>query len=416
MKLFVKILKAWWFPWLTLGAILRLTVAAVTVHPDTWALNFTSYLFAFRGIPNIYDYLASLSPFHEWSKLYGPAVFTYPPFAYFTLGTFMAILKPFFNFSFMNWFVNHSLNESFGNPEIFRHLFLLKLPYLFFDLGIALLLLKEGKGKFLLWIFNPLAFYSSFMVGQFDVIPVFFVILGLYLAASGRKNWAVVSLGIGGSLKLFPLLFLPLFVLIMGKNNWEKAKLAVLGILPYSLTILPFLSSPAFRQVVLFSNQSQKMLFMGLPVSGAETIYVFVFFLVMLWLWVGYGKRQISDLWKYVLVTLLLFFSVTHYHPQWFLWVTPFLIWELTENNFRHVAIVVILFFCWLTITFLFEPSLSYGLFSPLWPKLGKVQGLSEFLSPYINVFQFKSITRSIFAGASLFLVFRLFADEKVNA
>ena len=181
MKLLVKTLKSWWFPWIAIGIIIRLAIAAITVHPDLWALNFSGYLLAFKGVPNIYDYLASLSPAHEWSKLYGPAVFSYPPLAYFLLGGLMFLLRPFINFSFLEWFTNHSLVDSLNNPAIFHHLFLLKLPYLFFDLGVAFLLLKffgqakQKKLALLLWLFNPLALYTSFMVSQFDIIPVFFV-------------------------------------------------------------------------------------------------------------------------------------------------------------------------------------------------------------------------------------------------
>lgn len=421
MKLLVKILKSWWFPWLVLGVILRLVLAAITAHPDLWALNFSGYLLAFKGVPNIYDYLAGLPGDHEWSKLYGPAVFTYPPLAYFSLGIFVFFLKPFFNLSFLTWFTNHSLIDSLGNPELFRHLILLKFPYLFFDIGMAFLFLglfkeeRKKKWAFLLWIFNPLSFYTSFMVGQFDVIPVFFVILSLYLASLGRKNWALVLLGIGGSLKLFPLLFLPFFILVLGKNNWEKARLAFLGGLPYFLTIFPFLSSSAFRQVVLFSNQSQKMLFMGLSVSGAEGLYVFVVFLVLLWFWAGYTKHKMDDLWKYIFVTLLLFFSVTHYHPQWFLWITPFMILEMVKSGFQNKWLHLTLFTSWFLLLLFFEPSLSYGLFSPLWSQLAKAQGISEILVRYIDIFQFKNLIRSIFAATAIFLSFRLFTRPKVD-
>lgn len=419
MKLLVKTLKSWWFPWVAIGIIIRLAIAAITVHPDLWALNFSGYLFAFKGVPNIYDYLANLSPAHEWSKLYGPAVFSYPPLAYFLLGGLMLLLKPLINFSFLEWFINHSLSESLRNPEIFRHLFLLKLPYLFFDLGIAFLLLKffgqakQKKTALLLWLFNPLALYTSFMVGQFDIIPVFFVILGLYMASLSKKHWAVVFLGVGGSLKLFPLLFLPLFVLILGKNGWEKLKLGFLGLLPYFLTIVPFIPSPAFRQVVLFSNQSQKMLFMSLPVSGAEGIYVFVVSLVLFWFWTGYTKPVLEHLWKYILITLLLFFSVTHYHPQWFLWITPFVIFELIKHGWQNKWLHLVLFSSWFLLLLFFEGSLSYGLFTPIWPQLERAWGLSELFAKYTDVFQLKSLIRSVFAAASIFLIFRLFVFKK---
>lgn len=421
MKLLAKIIKSWWFPWLILAVFLRLLLATITVHPHAYDLNFSGYLFSFRHITNIYDYLANLPNENEWVRLYGRGVFTYPPLAYFTLGFLMLISKPFFNSSFMEWFVNHPLSDSLGKPELFRHLLLLKIPYLFFDLGIAILLFKifnksqNQKIVFKLWLFNPLVFYTSYMVSQFDIIPVFFIVLALFWALSDKKRLSLIALGIGGGFKLFPLFLVPLFAFVLGKNVREKIKFLLWGILPYLLTILPFLPSPAFRQIVLFSNQSQKMLFMGLPVSGAEVLYVFVVILFSIWFWAYYKETKKERIWIFVLMIFLLFFSVTHYHPQWFLWITPFLILELVYTNFKHLFLVFILFVCWLGLTLFFEPSLSYGAFSPIWPQLANSQGFSEIFSRYIDVFMVKSLIRSVFAAASVFLTLSIFGQKKSN-
>jgi len=125
-----------------------------------------------------------------------------------------------------------------------------------------------------------------------------------------------------------------------------------------------------------------------------------------------YQKRKITPL-PYFLAILLLIFSVTHFHPQWFLWVIPFLVLELVENNFENIALVLVIFFGWLLLTLLFEPSLSFGLFNPLWPDLEKAIGLSDIVNRYTNVFQLKSLIRSVFAGASAFLTFKLLLSKK---
>lgn len=422
MKNFLnEFVHSWWLPWLIIGVVLRLLLAAISVHPHAHDLNFSAYLFSYNGIFNIYDYLANLPDNNPFVNLYGRGVFTYPPLAYFTLGLLMLITKPLFDPSFMNFFVNNPLSNILGQPELFGHLLLLKLPYLFFDLSIAFLLMRlfnqkgEKKKALLLWLFNPVSLYTSFIVSQFDVIPVFFVVLGLLFAFKGRKEMALVSLSLGGGYKLFPLLLVPIFVLILGKTNLERIKLLAWGIVPYILTILPFLPSPAFRQNVLLSNQSQKMLFMGLPVSGAEVLYIFVVLLIVLWFWLYYHRVGTEKIWIYVLITFLLYFSVTHYHPQWFLWVTPFLVLELVFNNFKRLFLVGLLVLSWLTLTLFFEPSLSYGAFSPLWPQLEKAAGLSDVVSKYIDPFLIKSIFRSVFAGAALVLTVDLLR-EKIKA
>ena len=180
-----------------------------------------------------------------------------------------------------------------------------------------------------------------------------------------------------------------------------------MGALPYFLSILPFLGSVNFRQTVLLSNQSQKMLFAKMPVSGAEYLSVFVVLYIFL---VGISFLKKIELWKWFLAVLLLFFSVTHYHPQWFLWLSPFLVFFWVDYP-RFRIFPVSLFFCWFLILLLFEPSLSVSLFAPISYSLNEVMPLSDFLSRYYDVFQLKSIIRSIFAGVSLF-IFWINLDE----
>jgi len=395
---------------------LRLFLASVTAHPDIWALFIAQNLFVFKKVFNIYDYLAYLPKTDPISSNYGTNFFTYPPLAYFILGFFGVIFRPFLSFNWFDWFVGN-YPYIYSNLRIFTVLLVFKLPYLIFDLGVAFLLasfFKEERKRnfaFFLWLLNPLSFYTSFMVGQFDIIPVFFTLFALKLAILKRVKLAAVCLGLGGGLKMFPLFFLP-FLATLGKNFYERLKILAIGFGVYLIIIFPFLFSPSFRTVSLLSSQSQKMLFMGLPVSGAEMIFIFVFLYIFLF-WRSWFKESSSEfLEKFWLIVLFLFFSVTHFHPQWFLWTTPFLILELIENNFKHSLLVLTLFSCWLFITLMFEASLSYGLFVPLKPSLAKAQSLSLFVSRFTDVYQFKSLLRSVFAGTAIFYSFMIFKNK----
>ncbi|MGB9706536.1 MAG: glycosyltransferase 87 family protein [Microgenomates group bacterium] len=393
---------------LILGIVLKLFLAAITAHSDIWSLFIAQNLFVFKRVFNIYDYLAYLPKTDPIVSNYGVNFFTYPPLTYFTFGFFGLILRPLLSWNWFNWIVE-SYPYIYSNFRIFLTLFVFKLPYLIFDIGVAFLLasfFKEEKKRwqiFFLWFFNPLSFYTSFMVGQFDVISLFFVVLGLWLIWKRNKSKAgAVCLGIGGALKMYPLLLLP-FIIWLGKDLKEKIKIGISGFLPYFLTILPFLPSAIFRQVCLFSPQSQKMLHMILPVSGAEGIYIFMFLYFFLFLYAGYKKINKDSIWQYFLVMMLLLFSSTHYHPQWLLWITPFLILELVKNDFKNLFLVLILLGCWLFITLTFEASLSYGLFVPVFSKFQNAPSLADFLARWFDVFRLKSLVRSIFAGTALF-------------
>jgi len=425
---FKRILKEHWLEGLVLllGVGLRLVLAGITVHPDLLSISAGDFLLFKKGVVNIYEYLAQAPASERVIEVYGRSFFTYPPLAYFTLGFFNFLLSPLFSGELYTRFLGGV--RAFSGLGFDTDLLILKVPYLIFDLLLAALLFKifeKDRKKawlaFYLWFFNPLSLYTSFMVGQFDIIPTFLVVLSVFWTIRERRELAALSLGIGASLKMFPLFFLPILILVLGKSFWQKLKLTAIGILPYLVSIAPFMKTSAFRQTVLFSGQSQKMLFMTLPVSGAEGVYLFIFGLVLIYLYTAYkqslmlrNKGQQEKIWQYYFWVLLLFFSVTHYHPQWFLWLTPFLIWTMIESNWRRFWPSLILVGCWLVITLLFEPSLSVGLFAPILPQLknvslGNFGTLSRgagfrFAGGNLDAFQIRSLTRSIFDATSFWL------------
>jgi len=256
---------------------------------------------------------------------------------------------------------------------------------------------------FIFWMFNPLTVYSTFMMGQFDIIPVLFTVFALALAKKKNYFWAILSLGVAGSFKIYPLLLIPPIAFLSDKDLWSRLKYLVLGFLPFLITIASYISSPAFRQMVLFSSKNQKMLFLGLPVSGAEVLYPFLIILFLIYFHSLYSKKTF-ELYEYFLIILLTMFSVSNYHPQWFLWITPFLIIYLIKYNFKYALLVVSLFGVWLVLTLLFESSLSYGLFNPIFPKLKDAKSFADVFISSDLLFKFKSIIRSIFAAVSIYI------------
>lgn len=389
----------------------------ITAHPDLWGHSFTAYFFAYKGELNIYDFLLSLSSSHPLVANYGVAdIFIYPPLSYFTLGIFRFLIRPLADANFIPWLMEN-VGRYYQYPTIFWQLFLFKLPYLFVDIASAFLLaglfddIKKKKLAFTLWMFNPITIYATFMIGQLDILPVFFTILSCYLIKKEKVGWGLFSLGIGAAYKMYPLFLIPPVAFLLGKNFWDRVKLIGIGLLPYILAIAPYLGSKGFRSMVLFGSKETKMLFMNLPVTAAEGVFPFILLLVVIYLAAYYRKNKTS-VEIYFLSIFLLLFSVTHFHPQWFLWATPFLIWALVKYAGKYTEIVIILFISWLIITLLFEASLSYGLFTPIWHNLQNAPSLSDFVGRYIDVFQFKSIIRSVFAGASLFYVYRLFKEN----
>jgi len=412
MKYITKIISSWYFRWLLIGIFIRLIISAFTLHSDLWAFSFSGRIFAEEGVFNVYEYLRNL-PLNSQYRVYGTDFFTYPPLTYFVLGFFRFLLQPFFDQGFYSQlFAN--LGLAYQLSGIFLHSLMVKLPYLLFDIGLAFILTRffeEEKKKrmiFLFWIFNPVSWYTSFMIGQFDIIPTMFVVLSLYFAIKGKSDLSLVSLGIGGAFKLFPLFLIPFAALILSGDNRKWLKLTLIGFLPFLLTIAPFLTSQAFRSTVLFGTQSQKFLYAGINVSGADALYLFLVFYFLFLFYTAHFLRNVKNLWVVFLIIFLILFSLTNYHPQWFLWITPFLIiWIVDRPQLWFYPIS--LFAVFVGILFLFEPSLSIGLFSPIFFPLHQIQGMSVIVEKFMPTSQVLSILRSLFAAISLFMVWLSF-------
>lgn len=407
----------WWLKALLIGVVIRLILMPITVHPDLWGHSFTAYFFAYKGELGIYDFLLGLSKTHPLVANYGVNdIFIYPPLAYFTLGIFRVLIKPLADANFIPWLMVN-LSHFYEYSALDFQLFLFKLPYLFVDIASAFLLAglfddaKKKKWAFNLWMFNPVTIYATFMMGQLDILPVFFTILSCYMIKKEKLGWGLFFLGIGGAYKMYPLLFIPPAAFILGTTFWKKVKLLAIGFLPYVLTIAPYLGSKGFRAMVLFGPKETKMLFMSWPLTAAEGVLPFIVLLTLIYLSAYYLRRK-TPIEFYFLSILLLLFSVTHYHPQWFLWITPFLIWVLVKYSFKHLEIVIAMFVTWLIITLLFEASLSYGLFVPIWHNLQNAPSLADSLGKFIDVFMFRSVVRSVFAGLSAYCIYSLYKES----
>jgi len=382
---------------------------AFTYHPDLAGQSLSSYFWGFKNITNVYEHLLSLSPAHPLVKNFGVSdIFIYPPLTYFTLGTFQKI----FAFTGLEHFLETVMSGSdiYKIPGLSWYLFILKFPYLIFDLAVAWLLYKYFDTPrlkywaFLLWIFNPVTLYATFCMGVFDIIPVFFTVLSAYYLKNHKLSLSVLSMGFGVAFKMYPIFLLPF--IIFKSNNWrQRFKLSVLSLLPIILTNLPYIYSSAYRFMV-FSPKSQKMLFMEWMLSGAEGLFPFLLILTILYLFSQNKFLRPKFYSSYFLAVFLLLFSVTHFHPQWFIWLTPFLIIELLNYKFKEAWLYLGLLFIYLFIVFTFENSLSIGLFAPLNPLLANFQGSQSILTKITDINQLKSYARSVFAGISAYLVF----------
>ena len=409
----MKLTKNLWIA-LIVAIVLRLAVSGMTFHPDLSGQLLTGYFFAYKNVTNIYDFLAHLPATHPLVKNFGVGdIFIYPPLTYFTLGSFLKLESFFVPEKF---FLDLMNGVTIYQPGLPWKLIIFKLPYLFIDISMAFVLAslfdteKQKKWAFLLWLFNPITFYATFSMGVFDIIPAIFTVLSLVFAKKKQLGLSAVMISLGAAYKQYPLFLLP-FVVLSAKGFWNRVKVVGFGVVPYLLTVAPYLSSSAFKAMV-FGPKSQKMFYMEWMLSGAEGLYPYLLGYVLLVLHAFRQRLLINKLWKYYLGYFLVLYSVSHFHPQWFLWISPFIVIELVSNNWRNLWLDLTIIACYVFIVFTFDNSLSIGMFAVINQNLNKFPGIDKLLSAKTDINFLKSSVRSLMAATSIFLIFDLLKSK----
>lgn len=400
---------------LIIGIVLRVLLSFTTYHSDVVPFDFAGRVLTETKITNFYDYLWEIPDDHKYLKVYPRDLFNYPPLPYFFLGGASLLTT---------WMVDSGVHDSFlfdlpstlGNIQLNFLLLLLKLPYFVFDIAVAFLLtrfFKDKKKKLLafgIWIFNPINLYATYMMGQFDIIPTFLVITALVLA-SNAPFWSAVLLGLGAGFKIFPLLFfIPLALL--KKDWWGRLRLVLTAIVTYLITSYPFIFSEGFRKTAMLASQTTKSFYAQIPISGGESIILFLVAVLFFYFVFLYRQAKTESLWKRFFVMLLIFFIFTHYHPQWLLWITPFLIIDLVKTKFKHWPLHVLILVSYTALISFFDPGLSVWLFAPINKNLYGLSGIWELLglNPDINIL--RSVFQTVYVGVAVYFLFYYFPKE----
>ncbi len=368
-------------------------------HPDLKIIYHHSQ-FLTSGVINIYSFLNT----HPEHATLGQ--FVYPPLTYLVFGTIFPIVRLLAGTDFVSWLAQG--NTAVTTIYIFRYQFLLKLPLILLHVATGWLISKlfsDSKDKRIalaIWFFNPISIYVVGIIGQFDIIPVFFSVLSLVLFPK-RPYLAAICLGLGGSLKTYPLLLLP-FLGIAAFSSWPK-RLSVMatGLLPYILLIAPFLKDPSFVDSVLVSGLSQRLFHMSLTTGFDKSILIIPGVIsIILFYFISQADKKPLLSGSYAAV-LLIALAGSHFHPQWTLWVMPFVTIYLVKK--RELWPLVVFSVAWIAVLLLFPDNfLTWGVVSPLDPQAFNLPAISSILSPTLP---WANLAQTFFAAISLWIAYK---------
>lgn len=392
--------------WLLGGLLIRLLVMPFTAHSDLLSIYYRAHLIlegrAVKGLgPNIFNlmhagFLWLIKPLLPYQILWGAP----------KLKTFLML----------DWlgFVNQ--------PDVFRALFLFKLPYLAVEVLAVWMLLKltepqRRRRVLIFWIFNPIVIFSTYIFGRFDMITVFLLLSALYLAQVGRNNWSLLVLGVAALLRMYPIVLVLPFALILESGGWRRARLAAIGFAPLAVSIFGGLTQGEAGIVKNFASMQHLSypLAMKFYLGSEDNLYIFVFLysLLLMYLFVTY-QPGLESLKRNCLYVFLLFFATSFFHPHYLIWLVPFVAFFFDEpTQFQSIYRIHII--GWAIYTFQWGRSLAGYLLAPLSPAFfWSALSPSEWIDRYYPTVQFIGIGRSLFSATCLamaYLVWRRRAE-----
>jgi hypothetical protein len=393
-----------------LGLLIRFLVMPFTAHFDLRGINFAVFQLPFNHVLNIYEVAKSGPVDYIVNVNFSREYFIYPPLTYFTLGSFMWLLKPFYGGEFVNWIQGYGndIMSVLTNPQVFRYLFLMKLPYLVFDVLALWGLLKfvsseSARNKVIVyWWLNPIIIFLPYVWGQFDIIPTAISVLAIWLMRKSPVKGALL-LGVAASFKNYPLMFLPVVILAVCKDWKEGLKMCIAGIAPFVATTLPFAGHDFFRSTVLFSWQSQKMLDFMWAIGGDDGIYPFVIGYTLIAFWSFYVARKNKDAIGPIVMSLLWYYATTNFHQQWFTWIVPFLVLYAVKLKgfFPMLLWMVVLFFIRLVEI---QANVTTELFVWLVPAIDDLPKTRYLIGLAYDIHKVRNIVDSFYVATALWI------------
>jgi len=300
--------------------------------------------------------------------------------------------------------------------RVFRALFLLKVPYLLFDLGCAFLLLailqdrRKGLAVFIFWMVNPVVIFATYVWGRYESVAIFFILLSLYYARRSLPAKSLFCLGVSSIIRLYPLILLPFFVIILGKRLGQRLKLAFWGLLPLGITtILPRL----FHQVgeaekLTKMYHTNYLLAMRFYLGHLyDNIYIFPLGATVLLLYAYFNTdHSFMGLWKTTLILLLVFFATCFFHPHYFIWLMPFLALQVVENK-KFIGLFIGQVLCLMVLTFQWGGLAAGFLFAPLnFYYFRHLPAPFDIINRYYPAVSFIGIFHSLLSAICLWMVY----------
>lgn len=255
---------------------------------------------------------------------------------------------------------NEWLHGIYGYPIVFTdtyeylNLFVYKLPYLLFDVANFFLIKKlfeknisRAFGANVLYFLNPILIFSVFAWGRYEVIPIFFILLGIYLYKKDKTLLANIIWGLSILSRVPFVFFTPIISILTGKTVRQKAiNLFVSTIIPLAIGILlKSVFNTSLAHDALISGDLSDFIW-GTYLLDSEGVELPIFFIG--YTIIGYFalvrsfKEKVGweEIVLYIGLILGLMYGFLHMHPQYYAWGIPFFAIAFSKKEYLNAGII----------------------------------------------------------------------------
>lgn len=312
---------------------------------------------------------------------------------------------------------------------IYRYLFFFKLPYFIFDLAVAAVIWKfvenvqHRRVALLLWLFNPLTLFATYVFGRFEVISIFFLAMTAFQLKSHRVILASIFFAISLHCREINMLFAPfLLIAIIDFKDPPLRNVVVLTTstaVILAIYLLPQWLIPQLGNASLFVDPSQD--FQGDAINKLFSLGYYWFYPIIfglsataIYAWEIGGKNHDERFVLTAAIALFVYFAFNVHSVHYASWLVIFPVLSLQYGK-KVVLPFLVLFTVWVILWLLktdsgvFTPFLA----APLSPDFIGIGHFPSYFNQHLATQSFTldksiEITRTLFAISMAFFCYRL--------
>lgn len=225
--------------------------------------------------------------------------------------------------------------EFLGHPNIFRILFVIKIPFLVADLvtawGIFALCgrTNAARAATVLWLFNPITLFAFYIFGRFESIPIMFCVLSMLAFQKKRVLLSALLLGLSINSREIFIFLGPAFLAVLFSSGSRDmslsakvwASIIVVFALSVSLQLISLTGggSDSFGREVSSIATEGRVDYLFKFIVGSFLVFPMVYFATLLFAWNSEDESValLPFVFSAVLFSFFVFSSHTAHYTSW---------------------------------------------------------------------------------------------------